>query len=196
MLIQQAVLVNIVFFLNFAKILKITFWTFWRKNCISLTLRALFLLKPYKPFRVAQCKQPRLVKPWLLYFDINFTFKCTGTTLVQAKRTFVAKKTEKKAEQTNFAWKFHQPPIQACRSIYIPYFKINGRIFCCPLFSEKYLNLQVRVNKIGNEHAVDYHHSPSALTSRINPLIFLWTPKGLISPEYFLNFFSNLYIPP
>ena len=73
---------------------------------------------------------------------------------------------------------------------------MNGRIFCCPLFSEKYLNLQVRVNKMGNEHAVDYHHSPSALTLRINPLIFLWTPKGLISPEYFLNFFSNLYIAP
>ena len=46
-----------------------------------------------------------------------------------------------------------------------------------------------------NEHTVDYHPSPSELTSRIHPLIFLWTPKGFIfSPEYFLNFFSNLYI--
>ena len=26
--------------------------------------------------------------------------------------------------------------------------------------------------------------------------MFLWTPKGFISPEYFLIFFSNLYIPP
>ena len=27
-------------------------------------------------------------------------------------------------------------------------------------------------------------------------IIFLWTPKGLISPESFLNFLLNLYIPP
>ena len=27
-------------------------------------------------------------------------------------------------------------------------------------------------------------------------LIFLWTPKRFISPEYFLIFFSDLYIPP
>ena len=47
-----------------------------------------------------------------------------------------------------------------------------------------------------NKHTVDYHPSPSELTSRIHPLIFLWTLKKFLSPEYFLNFFSNLYIPP
>ena len=31
--------------------------------------------------------------------------------------------------------------------------------------------------------------SPSELTSRIHALIFLWTPKGFISPEYFRSFF-------
>ena len=40
------------------------------------------------------------------------------------------------------------------------------------------------------------HPSPSQLTSRIHPLIFLWTPKGFISPESSLNFFLILYIPP
>ena len=60
-------------------------------------------------------------------------------------------------------------------------------IFCCPLFSE---------NKMVNKHTVDYHPSSSQLISRIHPLIFLWTPKGFISPESFLNFFLNLYIPP
>ena len=40
------------------------------------------------------------------------------------------------------------------------------------------------------------HPSPSEFTSRTHPLIFLWIPKGLISPEYFLIFFSNLRIPP
>ena len=40
-----------------------------------------------------------------------------------------------------------------------------------------------------------YHPSPSQLISRIHSLIFLWTPKGFISPESFLNFFLHLYIP-
>ena len=86
--------------------------------------------------------------------------------------------------------------IQVCRSVYIPYFKINVPIFCCPLFFEECLNPQVRINKMENEHTVDYHLRPSKLTSRIHPLIFLWTPKRFISPESFLKFFSNLYIYP
>ena len=49
---------------------------------------------------------------------------------------------------------------------------------------------------MGNEHIVDYHPSPTGLTSRIHPFIFLWTPNESISPESFLTFFSNLYIPP
>ena len=55
---------------------------------------------------------------------------------------------------------------------------------------------QIRIKKTVNKRTVDYHSSPSEFTSRIYPLIFLWTPKGFISPEYFLNFFSNLYISP
>ena len=81
--------------------------------------------------------------------------------------------------------KFFQPPIQVCWGAYIPYFKINAPIFCCCIFFEECFNPQVRI---------DYHPSPSELTSRTHPVIFLWTPKGFISPEYFLNFFSNLYI--
>ena len=79
-----------------------------------------------------------------------------------------------------------------CRSAYIPYFIINAPIFCRPLFSENYLNPQVRINK----HTVGYHPSSSQLTSRIHPLILLWTPKGFIFPESFLNFFLDLFIPP
>ena len=61
----------------------------------------------------------------------------------------------------------------------------------------KYLNPQVKINKMINEHTVNYHSSPSELTLRIHPLIFLWTPKGFIfSPKCFLNFFSNLYFAP
>ena len=61
------------------------------------------------------------------------------------------------------------------------------------IFFEECLNPQVRINKMANEHTIDYRPSLSELTSRLNPLIFLWIPKGFISPEYFLNF-SQTYI--
>ena len=69
------------------------------------------------------------------------------------------------------------------RCAYIPYFKINAPIFCCPLFFKEYLNPHVMINKM--EHTVDYHHCPSELTSRIHLLMFLWAPKSFISPEGF-----------
>ena len=43
------------------------------------------------------------------------------------------------------------------------------------------------------KYTADCHLSPSELTSRIHIAIFLWTLKGFISPEYFMNFLSNLY---
>ena len=60
----------------------------------------------------------------------------------------------------------------------------------------KCLNLQVRIKKIVNKYTVDYHASPSELTSRTHPLIFPWTPRVLYSLQNILNFFSNLYIAP
>ena len=58
--------------------------------------------------------------------------------------------------------------------------------------SENYLNPQVKINKMVSKHIVEYHPTPSQLTSRT----FLWTLKEFISPEYFLNFFLSLYISP
>ena len=75
------------------------------------------------------------------------------------------------------------------------YFKISPP-FSAVLFSEKYLNPQARINKMVNKYTVDYHPCLSQSISTIHTLIFLWTPKGFISPESFLNFFLNLYIPP
>lgn len=46
-----------------------------------------------------------------------------------------------------------------------------------------------------NQHSVDYHTSPSGLTSRIHPLILLLNPKGFISLQKVFNFLSNLSIP-
>ena len=73
-----------------------------------------------------------------------------------------------------------------CKGAYVPYFKISSPIFCCSLFS---------ISKMVNEHTVNYHSRPWELTSRIQPLICLWTPKGFISPEYLLNFFHKPVYP-
>ena len=98
-------------------------------------------------------------------------------------------------EQAGSAWNFLQPSIQVCRGAYFPYFKINAPSFCYFIFFEECRNPQIRINKMVNEHIVDYHPNLSEFTSSIHSL-FLWTPKEFISPEYFLDFFSNLYIPP
>ena len=62
--------------------------------------------------------------------------------------------------------------------------------------SNSNINVQRCINPLfqgqqNDKHTVDYHPSPSQLTSRIYPLIFLWTPKWFISPEYFLIFFCK-----
>ena len=89
------------------------------------------------------------------------------------------------------AWNFLQHSIQVYRGAYIPYFKINAPNFCCFIFFQERLNLQVRFNKMVNEHTVDYPPSPPEFTSRINHLIFYGLLRGLYleNIEYFLNFF-------
>ena len=82
-LIQQAALVNFMLLLIILKILKFSFWTFWGKNGISLDLYDLFSWKPRKAFRIAQCKQPRLVKP-CLSSDLYFISTASGTALIEA----------------------------------------------------------------------------------------------------------------
>ena len=99
---------------------------------------------------------------------------------------FVTKKVIKK--QTGSAWKFLQPLIPLCWGAYIPSFKISVPFFCCTLFSENYLNPQVRINKMVNKHIVDYHPILSQLISRIHShisldSIFLWSQK--IEPVHF-----------
>ena len=59
-LIQQAALVNFMLYLNNFKILKISLGAYWRKNYISLNLRALFSWKQCKVFRIVQCANRRL----------------------------------------------------------------------------------------------------------------------------------------
>ena len=64
---------------------------------------------------------------------------------------------------------------------YISYFKMKRFHFLLiPLFWKNIS--RIRINRMKNEHTVDYHLSLSELTSSIQPLMFLWTPKGFISP--------------
>ena len=83
-LIHQTALVNFILFLN---ILKISFWIFWRKNCVSFDLRALFSQKPCKTFRTAQFKQSRLVKP-CSNSDLYFISKTSGTALLETNVSY------------------------------------------------------------------------------------------------------------
>ena len=59
----------------------------------------------------------------------------------------------------------------------------------------KNVSTQVRINKMVNEHTVDYHTGPSEFTSRIHPLMLLWSPKRFISPEYFFKLFLKPVYP-
>ena len=111
------------------------------------------------------------------------------------KAIFCHQKVIKK--QIDSAWNFLQTSntsVQSCLYLLTqnqcPHFLLSP-----PLFKE-YLNPQVRINKMANKHTADYHPSPSQLTSRIQPLIFLWVPKGFISLEFFFSFFLSLSIPP
>ena len=80
------------------------------------------------------------------------------------------------------------------RGAYIPHFNTNFPIHWIPLFSENYLNPQLRINKMAHKHTDDYHPNPSQLISRKNSFIFRWTSKEFFSPGCFWNFFLNVYI--
>ena len=72
--------------------------------------------------------------------------------------------------------------IPVCRGVYIHYFKINPPHF---LLSSLFWKLSQILGQ-------DQENSQQTLLI----IIFLWTPEGFISPESFLNFLLNLYIPP
>ena len=131
------------------------------------------------------------VRVWFIKYALN-----NGGMKVQVKRAFrsycLSQKSHKKVDR--FCMKFSSVSITSVQRCLYPLFQ-NHRshfllfhlFFCC--FIKESPKSQVRINKTINEHTVDYHPSPSSWTSRIHHLIFLWTPKGFISPEYFLIFF-------
>ena len=80
---------------------------------------------------------------------------------------------------------YFNPPMQAYKGTSIPHFKINAPFSFCPL---QYLIACISINKMVKEHTVDYHPSPSVLTSRIHRFIFTWTLKALPLSKTFVEF--------
>ena len=121
-------------------------------------------------------------------------WKCRSRKFFKA--IFCHQRNNKKAGRLSM--KFFSISVQVHRGAYIPYFKINAPILCCPLFFEKYRNPQVKINKVINK---DTEITTLQYSFRINlkdtfSHIFMDSLEGCLSTEYLLNFFSNLYIPP
>ena len=75
--------------------------------------------------------------------------------------------------------------------------KLSSTSFSSDVSSSLKIISTFRTNKMVKTHTVNYHPSPSQTTSGDIPShIFMDSYKGFISPESFLNFFLNLYIPP
>ena len=168
--------------------IQILWYSFTRDNSFILTPSSYLPGKQENPSSSASSQNVYL---FLNSEVINGEIEYRSRELLKA--FFCHQKTVRK--QTCSAWNFLQPSIQVCRGAYIPYFKISTPFSCCSIFFEDH-DPQFRIKKTVNEHTVDYHPSPSELTSRIHPVIFLWTFKGFIFPEFFSIFCSNLYIPP
>ena len=92
---------------------------------------------------------------------------------------FCHQKNNKKAD--SLYMKLSLTKSASVQSVCIPYFKINPLIYCCPRLFEEYLNPQVRINKMVNDHSVNYHPNLSGLISPIDPPKFLWIHYRFIS---------------
>ena len=129
-----------------------------------------------------------VVTPFGLFWEVKYLNFGQKLPIRTAHQTLLESRHPEVTKNPYYVWSSNRNKkkvsprglIPQYRGVYIHYFKINPLIFCCPIFSENYLNPQVRINKMVNKDTVDYHPSPS---SRIHPLVFLWTTKRFISPE-------------
>ena len=109
--------------------------------------------------------------------------------LLEAIFFITQKTTTTKKKQTDFTWNCLETPIQVCRGASILYF---SEPYDVTFLFRGYLNRHFRIYKMIN--SVDYQSCPSSLAS----MIYLISINFLLrypSPEYLLNFLSNLYIP-
>ena len=85
--------------------------------------------------------------------------------------SFLSPKTIKK--QTSSAWNFLQHPMQVYSRCLKPLFQNKRSHLHAPLFFKEYFNLHVMINKMINEHSVDYDPKLPGLTLRMHTLLFL-----------------------
>ena len=72
-----------------------------------------------------------------------------------------------------------------------PILKSTPLFSTAPSFSKNFSALRSVLKKWWT---VNYHSIPSQLSSRIHPLIFLWSPKGVYLCKIFLELFSETCI--
>ena len=84
--------------------------------------------------------------------------------------------------------KFFQPPIKVCAMCPKPLIQNQLPLILLNLFSIEYLNHHVRITRMVN--SVDYYPGPSALTSKLHPLIFPETLEGFISLQNICSIFT------
>ena len=75
-----------------------------------------------------------------------------------------------------------------CSRCLQPLFQNQISFILLPLFFKEYLHPQVRVNKMLNKHSANYHSSPSGLSSRIHPPIFLKSLHASYLSKIFVQF--------
>ena len=110
------------------------------------------------------------------------------------KSIFCHQKSDKKADR--LCMTFSSTTNTSVQRCLYAYFKSMGPLSAVPSFLKIISTLKSGSAGMVNKHTVHYHPSPSQLTLRIHLPIFLWTPKGFITPESFLNFSLNLCILP
>ena len=89
----------------------------------------------------------------------------------------VKPKTNQKTDRLSMKCSFNtnvqhipQPPNSKSTPI-----RLHSTLFCYPFIFKEYLNPQVRIKKITNKPSLNYHPTPSELTSRMHALLFLQT---------------------
>ena len=78
-----------VVFKHFKDLKDLIYLNILKKKWLCVASWALYLLRLYKAFQTALCKQPWLVKPWL-NFDLNFNFKFLNDFTGQLKKLKLA----------------------------------------------------------------------------------------------------------
>ena len=105
---------------------------------------------------------------------------------------FFTKKKTKKTKKSDRPWmKIFFNPQYKCAN---PLFQNYQLLFLISSLFWEYLNPPVTINKMANKYSVDYHPTPSRLTSKLQPLTQLLTSQSFISLKNICWIFSETCI--